>query len=607
MSADDEPTAIDLAHEAPFAVGSLKVSPATREVTGPDIEEDLEPRVMQVLVALARKRGAVVSRDDLVQSCWGGRIIGDDAIHRCIAKVRRLGEASGAFELETIPRVGYRLTATGEEEAAAPAAEAVAASRGEPVLAVLPFDNLSADADMAFFSDGVSEEILHALSRNNRLKVIGRASSFQFRGANKVVRVIAGELKTSHILDGSVRRSGDQVRVSAHLIEAATQTMVWSDRFDRSLADIFALQDEVASAVAGALHVRFAPRAPATAISAEAYDLFLRGSVWSRDVSLESQRRARELLEDAVMHAPALARAWGELALTRAQLRYLGEPDITVESITSAAERAIGLDQRSQGAWGALYLATPPLAFAEAEALFTRARKLGFGLPLARAIHLMDVGRFREAKDELARAFRLDPFQQMQLFYGAVDELADGHLQSARAMVREAADRWPHVPFLAAYATVWAAHAGDGAEVDRLTSPDRLARHPLGVWGAGVSIKIAALRNGAPENLFKMLRKAEAGGSMIEAIAFCAEAAGPDSVFKEEAAGAVNRNALRQPELGLASLFLPLYSALRRDERFAEFCAAIGLAAHWQETGVWPDCADELPYDFRAACRKALG
>jgi len=604
MSADDEPTAIDLAHETLFSLGVLKVSPATREVSAPGLAEDLEPRVMQVLVALARKRGSVVSRDDLVQSCWGGRIVGDDAIHRCIAKVRRLGEASGAFELETIPRVGYRLT-VGEEEAAA-APEEAAPHRGEPVLAVLPFDNLSGDSDFLFFSDGVSEEILHALSRNTHLKVIGRASSFQFRGPNKIVRTIAGELKTSHILDGSVRRSGDQVRVSAHLMEAATQTVVWSDRFDRSLADVFALQDEIATAVARALQIRFAPQPPATAISAEAYDLFLRGSVWSRDVSLQSQRRARELLEDAVMHAPTLARAWSELALTRAQLRYLGEPDITVDSIQSAAERAIALDERAQGAWGALYLATPPFAFAEAEAVFARARKLGFGLPLARAIHLMDLGRFRDAKVELARAFRIDPFQQMQLFYGAVDELADGHLQSARAMVREAADRWPQVPFLAAYATVWAAHAGDGAEVDRLTAPDRLARHPLDAWGPGVSLRIAALRNGAAAGLFKALRRAEAESTLVEAIAFCAEAAGPDSVLKD-AAGAVNRKALRRPELGLASLFLPLYGALRRDERFADFCAAIGLVAHWQATGVWPDCADDLPYDFRAACKRALG
>jgi TolB-like protein len=607
MTSDEGPTSIDLAHEPAFSVGGLAVSPATREVRGADLDESLEPRVMQVLVALARRRGHVVSRDDLVQSCWSGRIVGDDAIHRCIAKVRRLGEASGAFTVETIARVGYRLDeAAGAVEETAVQTLSAPGGKG-PVLAVLPFDNLSGDADLLFFSDGVSEEILHALSRNTNLQVIGRASSFQFRGPNKVVRTIAGELKTSHLLDGSVRRAGDRVRVSAHLMDAATQTVVWSDRFDRSLADIFALQDEVAAAVAEALDVRFGGRQPQSAISAEAYDLFLRGSVWSRDVSLDSQRRALALLEDSVMHAPGLARAWGELALTRAQLRYLGETGVTRESIHVAAEKALALDKRSQGAWGALYLATPLFAFREADALFDRARKLGLNLSLPRAIHLMDIGRFRDARVELAKAMSIDPFQQVQLFYGAVDELADGHLQSARAMVREAAERWPHVAYLAAYAVVLATHAGDGVEVDRLVSPDRLARHPLDPWTQSVAVKIAALRNGPPRDLFAALKKAEAGAgsSLVEAMAFSAEVAGPDSVLK--GAGAEpNFAALRRPELGLASLFLPLYSALRNDPRFPALCAKLGLAQYWIETDQWPDCAEQLPYDLRAACRAAV-
>lgn len=606
MSADEAPTSIDLAHEPAFSIGALAVSPATREVRGADLDESLEPRVMQVLVALARRRGHVVSRDDLVQSCWSGRIVGDDAIHRCIAKVRRLGEASGAFSLETIARVGYRLDEMGAQSVEETTVATVSAPGGKgPVLAVLPFDNLSGEADLVFFSDGVSEEILHALSRNTNLRVIGRASSFQFRGPNKVVRTIAGELKTSHILDGSVRRAGDRVRVNAHLMEAATQTVVWSDRFDRSLADIFALQDEVAAAVAEALDVRFGVRPPPTAISAEAYDLFLRGSVWSRDVSLDSQRRALALLEDSVMHAPGLARAWGELALTRAQLRYLGEPGVTLESVHVAAEKALTLDKRSQGAWGALYLATPPFAFREADALFERARHLGLHLSLPRAIHCMAIGRFRDGREELAKAMSIDPFQQVQLFYGAVDELAEGHLQSARAMVREAAERWPHVAYLAAYAIVWAAHAGDGAEVDKLVSPDRLARHPLDPWTQSVSAKIAALRNGPPRDLFAVLKKAEAGAgsSLVEAMAFCAEVAGPDSVFKGAAA---NLDVVRRPELGTAALFLPLYSALREDPRFPTLCAKLGLAAYWLETGLWPDCTDALPYDLREGCKAAL-
>jgi adenylate cyclase len=604
MTADQPPMTIDLAREPVFAIGPLSVSPSTREVSAGDIEEILEPRVMQVLVALARGAGAVVSRDDLVQSCWGGRIVGDDAVHRCIAKVRRLGEATGAFELETIPKVGYRLSEA--ESAASPTAAAPPAVASAPILAVLPFDNLSGDPELLFFSDGVSEEILHALSRNANLRVIGRASSFQFRSPNKVVRTIAGELKTSHLLDGSVRRAGNRVRVSAHLLDTSSQTMVWSDRFDRDLADIFALQDEIAANVSAALDIRFAPQR-ATTVSAEAYDIFLRGSVWSRDVSLESQRRALGLLEEAVDKAPDLARAWGELALTRAQLRYLGAGDaITRESVQDAAERALALDVRAQGAWGALYLAIPPFEFLEAEALYKRARRAGFGLPLIRSIHLFDVGRTREALEDLDRARSIDPFQQMQLFYAAVAELTQNETALAAQMLREATDRWPQVPFIAANAVVWSAAAGDWAEAERLLDPERLKRHPMAPWTESVALRLSAMREGLKRTFFQDLRKAElaSNSTLADTVAF-AGAADPDVVFSDDPAP-VNRQALRRPELGMAALWLPHTARLRKDPRFAVFCTKIGLTAYWQETGVWPDCTDDLPYDFRAACRAAL-
>jgi adenylate cyclase len=113
----------------------------------------------------------------------------------------------------------------------------------EPLLAVLPFDNLSDDREMQFFSDGVSEEIIQRLSRGAQMKVIGRTSSFQFRGADKTARKVAKELHCSHILDGSIRRAGGRVRITAHLVEAASQTTLWSDRYDRILEDIFAVRD----------------------------------------------------------------------------------------------------------------------------------------------------------------------------------------------------------------------------------------------------------------------------------------------------------------------------------------------------------------------------
>src|SRR5690606_30800300 len=123
MNADFDPTSIDLARESDFSAGDLKVRPSLRQVESAAGAETLEPRVMQVLVALFQRRGEVVSRDELIQRCWGGRVVGEDAISRAIARVRKLGESTGAFNLETIPKVGYRMmgmTAVGVPDAATP-------------------------------------------------------------------------------------------------------------------------------------------------------------------------------------------------------------------------------------------------------------------------------------------------------------------------------------------------------------------------------------------------------------------------------------------------------------------------------------------------------
>jgi len=175
--------------------------------------------------------------------------------------------------------VSHLLGAPATTPASAPSAREPArrtAKAPDPVLAVLPFDNLSGDADLTYFSDGVSEEIQQTVSRSTELKVIGRGSSFQFRGVDKAAAHVAAELNATHVLDGSVRRSGQKVRISAQLIECASSTTLWSDRFDRDLSDIFALQDEIAAAVAAALKTTFAPAAAVGAIDPAAYDLYLR-------------------------------------------------------------------------------------------------------------------------------------------------------------------------------------------------------------------------------------------------------------------------------------------------------------------------------------------
>jgi adenylate cyclase len=229
-----------------------------------------------------------------------------------------------------------------------------------PVLAVLAFDNLSGDAEMQYFSDGVSEEILQTVSQTTDIKVIGRSSSFQFRGADKAARNVAVELGASHVLDGSVRRSGNRVRVSTQLIDCESQTTLWSERFDRQLADIFVLQDEIAAAIAGSLKAEFAPSPQAHAIAPAAFDLYLRARTQSpgRDGAFNVG-----LLRQAVALAPTFVQAWSVLAYTLAnQARYAGDPEVSAlqVEVREAAERALALDPSGGIAPAPLGFLCPP-------------------------------------------------------------------------------------------------------------------------------------------------------------------------------------------------------------------------------------------------------
>ncbi len=303
---------IDLAREADFVLGGLEVRPRSHELVAGGKAEVLEPRIMQVLVALARRRGQVVTRDELTWSCWGGRIVGEDAIYRCIQAIRQRAQAHGGFAVATVSRVGYRL-----DESALPFAKPAL-----PTLAVLAFDNLSGDPGMVWFSDGLSVEILQTVTTSAELRVIGHGSSFQFRGADKAARKVGAALGATHVLDGAVRRAGSRVRISAHLVECAFGVSLWSQTFERDLSDVFALQDEIAAAVAEALKLAFAPTRTAKAIDPEVYELYLRaldplgGFAGSLDERLHL--RAIALLEQATARAPHFARAWAELAMRRA-------------------------------------------------------------------------------------------------------------------------------------------------------------------------------------------------------------------------------------------------------------------------------------------------
>ena len=348
----------------------------------------------------------------------------------------------------------------------------------QPLIAVLPFDNLSGDTDMLYFSDGISDEILQTIAQTTRLKVIGRSSSFQFRGSEKAAHRVASALRCTHMLDGSVRRSGNRVRIAASLVECGNQTQLWSDRFERDLSNVFALQDEIAAAVAKALNSRFAPSPAVGPVAPEAYDLFLKartiGPGWVNDrfaAWLGSYDRAS--LEKATAISPNFAKAWAALAMTRGLERGQAESfESWSQDVTSAANRALSLDASTGISYAALALLEQPCGrFTQIDALLDKALAVSPNDPdvlIQASLHTYKEGRVQQAQIYAARAYEVDPlYDQAECWHGMM-LLQTGRVEEAYAVFDSARARKPQFGMLTDFPMLSAAGLSQWDLVDRL-------------------------------------------------------------------------------------------------------------------------------------------
>jgi TolB-like protein len=503
----------------------------------------------------------------------------------------------------------FALAAVGSAVVAAPS------KSREPLLAVLPFDNLSDDREMQFFSDGVSEEIIQRLARGARMKVIGRTSSFQFRGADKTARKVADELKCTHILDGSIRRATGRVRISAHLVEAASQTTLWSERYDRSLEDMFAVQDEISEQIAAALDQTFTSFST-KAIDPSIYDLYLRAS--PRSYAPDELRANVGLLEVATQRAPHFAEAWGRLAWSRAWLRFyqpFAERGASADLVTREAERALGLDpQNGDALLAQLFLTSPFGRFVDDVAIVERVRRapgVGAGQILV-GWYLRNVGWVRESLEETERAYRLDALNPMSANLVALARMAAGRVAEAVPVFADLMARVPEMSFPVANMLRAKAFLGDWAAVDRLLDPS--AQVPLREFQDGVAF-IQAKRNPTPENIGGIRRALEAhfkktGSVDVSRLVYAAHLGLVDEAYRTAETARLGPLGTADDIMGpdgyrTALLFHAGMPELRNDPRFVPLCARLGLVEFWLATSQWPDCVDEVPYDFRAACEKA--
>ena len=345
--------------------------------------------------------------------------------------------------------------------AAGPQAQASGGrAAGAPSIAVLPFVNMSPDKDQEYFSDGISEEILNALAQVDGLRVIGRTSSFAMKGKEEDLRTIGQRLNAQNVLEGSVRRAGARVRITAQLIEATGGSHLWSQEFDRELTDVFAVQDEIARAVTAALRQKLLPAAPSAARAAtaetsrsanpEAHDLYLRGMALMARGSGQGYEQARDALMKAVEKDPDFALAWASLARARFWSADQGslEPNVEIPAAIAAADRAVALAPGLAEAWfargflkqGALQQWSAALADIE------RALSLSPGnadILIQHGSLLANLGRLPEAIPDLEKAVVQDPLSVQAHVILGVAHLARGEYPLGEASAARALELAP--------------------------------------------------------------------------------------------------------------------------------------------------------------------
>jgi TolB-like protein len=308
-----------------FVFGEHVVDADRRELTRGSEAVAVGPQVFDLLMYLLRNRERVVTKDDLIETVWGGRIVSESTLTSHINAVRKAIGDTGEDQrlVRTIARKGYRFVGDVTETDGADSAGAPPEAPAEPLtlpdrpsIAVLPFVNLSGDPAQEYFVDGVVEDIISALSRMGWLFVIARNSSFTYKGRAVDVKRVGRELGVRYILEGSLRKAASRVRITGQLVDAGTGANIWSERFEGEIDDIFALQDELTTDVVGAImppleraEIARARRKPTANL--DAYDYYLRGMANLHQGTREAVDEALRHLLKAIEADPDFAAAYG--------------------------------------------------------------------------------------------------------------------------------------------------------------------------------------------------------------------------------------------------------------------------------------------------------
>ncbi|WP_369720648.1 winged helix-turn-helix domain-containing protein [Bradyrhizobium sp. LLZ17] len=431
-----------------------------RELTCDGAAIPLQPQVFDLLLYLVAQRARVVSKDDLISEIWSDRIVSDSALNSRINAARKALGDDGATQrlIKTIPRKGFRFVGEVREEAAAvlaPAEATPAVARvvtDRPGIAVLAFENMSGDPAQEYFGDGISEDILTALSKQRWFMVIARNSSFTYKGRAVHIKQIAEELGVRYIVEGSVRKADNRVRITAQLNDAATGSHLWAERYDRELVDVFAVQDEITERIVAAIEPQIhaaenfrAHRKPPSSL--DAWDLLMRALSHYWRVTPQDHLAAQTLLERAIAIDPDYGQALSVLAASHMFGVHLGWAELATtapiaERAALAAVRCDHEDAWAHAALGSVCFSTRRLADALSE--FEQALALNPNFSLAQgyyALALSYAGRSNDSFEAAQKAIRLSPRDPSLAIYHGIAGYArftERRYDEAIALAREA-------------------------------------------------------------------------------------------------------------------------------------------------------------------------
>ncbi|WP_375783480.1 winged helix-turn-helix domain-containing tetratricopeptide repeat protein [Bradyrhizobium sp. Pha-3] len=414
-----------------YYFNDLTLDSGRRELRRGNALVAVEPQVFDLLEFLIRARDRVVSRDEVLAAVWHGRIVSEATLSSRVNAARTAIGDNGEEQrlIRTLPRKGLRFVGDVREHSAGDhsVADKTAAPRPSegPSIAVLPFTNMSGDPEQDYFADGIAEDITTALARCSRLTVIARNSAFTYKGQAVDIRQVGRDLGVGYVLEGSVRRGGDRLRITGQLIDAVSGAHLWADRFDGAATDVFDLQDRITENVVGAIEptllVAEAERvrtAPPDRL--DAYDLLLRAYSLRYEFTPESMVAALDCLDQALALAPAYAPALAASAYCHAMRHVQG----WLKPNDAYRERAVAQ------AWRAVELAPgdPQVLWMAAFAIWNMADEI------------------EPARDLFERSLAINPNSAMALVLCGWIEAMRGNQQTGRAMIERAQRLNPRDP-----------------------------------------------------------------------------------------------------------------------------------------------------------------